>query len=210
MVLRVVVVVLRVVVVVLLVVVGRVVVVVGGGFLLGKYVTRPEGLGGLVGLVGLFEDQDCISFSAGKYISVVGRLVVEVVVLVVVCVTTTGKGGGTFVGLWKINRSCLVVVVVVGLLACSIKAAKGGHLIAGFVGLDGLAGLVGRPRVATGVVVVVDVVVVCLVVDVVVVWTISPVVSPSSWTQHEPNMNPSIHIPRCWPFVFMHSQTNIQ
>jgi len=32
----------------------------------------------------------------------------------------------------------------------------------------------------------------------------------SSWTQHEPNMNPSIHIPKCFPSVFKHSQTNIQ
>lgn len=32
----------------------------------------------------------------------------------------------------------------------------------------------------------------------------------ASWTQQLPNMKPSMHMPRCWPSVFRHSQTNIQ
>ena len=31
-----------------------------------------------------------------------------------------------------------------------------------------------------------------------------------SWTQHEPNMNPSMHMPRCFPSVLRHSHTNMQ
>ena len=34
--------------------------------------------------------------------------------------------------------------------------------------------------------------------------------SAVSWTQQLPNMKPSIHMPRCWPSVFRHSQTNMQ
>ena len=33
--------------------------------------------------------------------------------------------------------------------------------------------------------------------------------SSSGYTQHEPNMKPSIHIPRCLPFVLRHCHTNI-
>ena len=29
------------------------------------------------------------------------------------------------------------------------------------------------------------------------------------YKQHEPNINPSMHIPKCFPFVFKHCQTNI-
>lgn len=29
------------------------------------------------------------------------------------------------------------------------------------------------------------------------------------WPQHEPNMKPSMHIPRCRPSDFMHSHTNM-
>ena len=32
----------------------------------------------------------------------------------------------------------------------------------------------------------------------------------SLWTQQDPNMNPSMHMPKCLPSVFKHSQTNIQ
>ena len=32
----------------------------------------------------------------------------------------------------------------------------------------------------------------------------------ASWTQQLPNMKPSMHMPRCWPSVLRHSQTNIQ
>ena len=51
---------------------------------------------------------------------------------------------------------------------------------------------------------VVDFVVVVVVVSVVIelVWSLT--------TQQDPNMNPSIHMPRWVPFVFMHSQTNMQ
>ena len=32
----------------------------------------------------------------------------------------------------------------------------------------------------------------------------------SPWTQHDPNMNPSMHMPRCFPSVLRHSHTNMQ
>ena len=86
--------------------------------------------------------------------------------------------------------------------------------MAGFVGLIGLVGLVLTLKTSNGlrvvdmnvvVVVTVVVVVVVVVVDVGLLTTLL-----SSRTQHDPNMNPSLHMPKCCPLAFMHSHTNMQ